>query len=171
MLVIYRQRLFQSITTILKWLFLCLLLFSCDTGKIANLGSIRITADLLTNQIRVRIFLQDNLGNYLVWNDSFLTPQSGMSVIPEEDFTTNVKLYSMRYGDKNKTVYDGRLAGLHWNQTIAETPRILLGDIPLVLIQKDAERDTTLGIIELTLTTPKQGDFFARAENVTIYHY
>lgn len=171
MLVAYRQKLFLSITTVLRWLFLCLLLFSCDTGKIANLNSIRITADLLTNKMRVMIFLQDHVGNYLVWNQSFLSPQSGMSVIPEEDFNTNVKIYSMRYDDKNKKVYDGRLAGLHWNRAISETPRLLLGDIPIILIQKDAERDTSLGIVEITLTTPKQGDFFAKAENVKIYHY
>ena len=170
MFVAHRQRLFQRITTFGRWLFLSLLLFSCDTGKIANLSSIRITADLLTNKISVGIFLQDHSGNYLVWNQSFLTPQSGVSIIPEEDFDTNVKVYSMKYGDRNKTVYDGRLAGLHWNRAVSETPRLLLGDIPLILIQRDAERDTAFGVIELTLTTPKQGDFFATAENVKIYH-
>ena len=170
MLVVYRQKLFRGINTVLKWVFLCLLLLSCGTGKIANLSSIRITADLLTNKIRIVIFLQDHSGNYLVWHQSFLTSESGMSVVSEEDFNTNVKVYSMKYGDRNKKVYDGRLAGLHWNRAIVDTPRILLGDIPIVLIQKDAERDTDFGIIELTLTTPKQGDFFAQASDVKIYH-
>ena len=170
MFVDYREKLFQNITTVLISLFLTLSLFSCETGVIANLSNIRINPDLLTNQMRIAIYLQDHSGNYLVWHQSFLTPQSGMSIVAAEDFKTNVKIYSMKSGDKNKKVYDGRLAGLHWNRAFSDMPRLLLGDIPLTLIQKDAERDTDLGVIELTLTTPKQGDFFTVAENVKIYH-
>ncbi len=167
--MVLRHRLFWR-KQIIWWSLLCLFL-GCDTGQIANLGSISIKADLRLNYIQVLILLQDAAGNYLVWNQSILRPEGSVSVIPEEDFKTHVIVYSMKHGEKSQKVYDGRLRGLRWNRIIAETPRVLLGDIPVVLIQKDLDRDTNLGIIELTLTTPKQGDFLAELDNVQIYSY
>jgi len=145
-------------------LVFCLL--SCDTGIIDNLGGISIDALFRRDRIDVKIFLQDKSGNKLLWGQRVSATQPGF-IAPIEDFDTHLIVYS----DENHNVYDGRLAYLRWNASIPDTPRRLLGYIPIRLIKEDAERETNMGIIELTLITPKQGNFSARVENVQIYAY
>ena len=139
-------------------------ILSCDTGMIDNLGNISIDAVFRGDRIDVKIFLQDRAENKLLWGQRVSQAQTGF-VVPEEDFDTHLVAYS----DENHNVYDGRLAYLRWNAGVPNTPRMLLGYIPTRLIKEDAERETETGTIELTLITPKQGNFSARIENVKIY--
>lgn len=133
---------------------------------IDNLAGISIGVVSRRDRIDVQIFLQDSAGNKLFWGHRVSAAQPGF-VVPEADFDTHLTVYS----DENHNVYDGRLVYLRWNATIPDTPRILLGYIPTRLIKEDADRETNMGIIELTLITPKQGNFSARVENVQIYAY
>jgi len=139
-------------------------ILSCDTGMIDNLSSISIATTFRSSRINVKIYLQAEGGIKLLWGQRVSPSQPGF-VVPEEDFETHLKVYS----DSNHNVYDGRLGDLHWNTKIPDTPRMLLGYIPTGLIKEDAERETNTGIIELTLITPKQGNFYARLDNAQIY--
>ncbi len=150
-------------------------ILSCDTGMIDNLSGISIAATFHGDRINVKIFLQTETGSKLLWGQRVSQSQPGF-VVPEEDFDTHLKVYSdghlgTEWGGEAgfHNVYDGRLADLHWNATISDTQRMLLGYIPTRLIKEDAERETNTGIIELTLITPKQGNFDARLDNVQIY--
>ena len=133
---------------------------------IDNLGGISTDAVFRPDRIDVKIFLLDRAGNKLLWGQRVSAAQPGF-IAPIEDFDTHLMVYS----DENQNVYDGRLAHLRWNASIPDTPRMLLGYIPIELIKEDAERETNMGVIELTLITPKQGNFYARAENVQIYSH
>ncbi len=150
---------------------ICLLFVTdgCSTGEIANLEQIRVEDTVHRyDVVTIVISLRDGAGDALVWVNTSIGPQGG-GVLSESDLDTEVRLYSTRDGRENKEVYHGRLRDLRWNQIIIDSPRILFGDIPIKLIASDPERDSPLGIIELTLKTPKQGDFFTREEQVQIY--
>lgn len=160
-----------KLSSILMLFTLSLMLFTgCETGKIANLGGIEVrTKYYFRRYILVEIVLKSSKGYSLLWEESILNPQVGVSIIPEEEFETDVKIYSLSDNVENKKVYDGRLADLHWNRMIANTPRILIGKAPTILIEDDPQRNTELGNIEVTLITPKQGSFTDRVEKVRIY--
>lgn len=154
-------------------LFACLgyLMIGCSTGEIANLEQIQIESVLRERDLIIVIFsLRDGGGHSLVWVNTSIGLQGG-GVLSEDELDTEVLLYSMKEGQESKKIYHGRLRDLHWNQVYVDNPRILIGEIPADLLETDPERDSPLGIIELTLKTPKQGDFFTREEQVELYDW
>lgn len=156
--------------SVLSLFILSVIFTGCGSGEIANLGGIAVDTDYYYHRyIIVEITLKSSKGYSLLWEESILNPQVGADVVPEEDFETNVKIYSLSNGVENKKVYDGKLADLHWNRMVANTPRILIGKVPTILIKDDPQRDTELGNIEVTLITPAQGSFTDKVEGVKIY--
>ena len=148
-----------------------LIMFSCGSGVIQNFEGIEIQSDPRVDRIDVRIYLLDKNGTSLVWNQSILSPNVGMSTISEADFTTNAKVYSIRNGEKHRKVYDGRLIGLRWSQELNRLDRLLTAEIPRILIDEDPERDTYLGTIVVEIQTEKQGPFSDALEKTEIYKY
>ena len=148
-----------------------LIMFSCGSGVIQNFEGIEIQSDPRVDRIDVRIYLLDRNGTPLVWNQSILSPNVGISTISEADFTTNVKVYSIRNGEKHRKVYDGRLIGLRWSQELNRLDRLLTAEIPRVLIDEDPERDTFLGTIVVEIQTEKQGPFSDTLEKTEIYKF
>jgi len=168
--LIKNAKLSLKLSSILTLFILSLMFTGCNTGEVTNLGGIKVRTEYYFHSyILVEIILQSSKGYSLLWEESILNPQVGAGVVPEGDFETNVKIYSLLNGVENKKVYDGRLADLHWNRMIANTPRILIGKVPIILIEDDPQRDTELGNIEVTLITPKQGSFTDKDEKVKIY--
>lgn len=150
----------------------CLLaMFSCGSGEIQNFEGIAIHADPRTDRIDLRIYLTDRHGTPLIWNQSILSPNVGVSTISEADFTTNVKVYSMRNGEKHRKVYDERLIDLRWAQELNRLDRLMTAEIPRIFIEEDPERDTHLGIITVEIQTEKQGPFTDTLENAEIYKF
>lgn len=163
------RHLLKSFLILLSLIFL-LMFTGCETGEIANLGAIEVkTKHYYHSYILVEITLKSSNGYSLLWQKSILNPQIGTSVISAEEFDTDIKIYSLSDDAENKKVYDGRLADLHWNRMTANTPRVLIGNVPKILIEDDPQRDTELGNIEVTLITPKQGSFTDKVEKVQIY--
>lgn len=148
-----------------------LIMFSCGSGVIQNFEGIEIQSDPRVDRIDLRIYLLDRNGTPLIWNQSILSPNVGMSTISERDFTTNVKVYSIRNGEKHRKVYDGRLIDLRWSQELHRLDRLLTGEIPRVFIEEDPERDTHLGVIVVEIQTDKQGPFSDSLERTAIYKY
>ncbi len=148
-----------------------LIMFSCGSGVIQNFEGIEIQSDPRVDRIDLRIYLLDRNGTPLIWNQSILSPNVGMSTISEADFTTNVKVYSIRNGVKHRKVYDGRLIDLRWSQELHRLDRLLTAEIPRVFIEEDPERDTHLGVIVVEIQTDKQGPFSDDLERTAIYKY
>lgn len=148
-----------------------LMMFSCGSGVIQNFEGIEIQSDPRVDRIDLRIYLVDRNGTPLVWNQSILSPNVGLSTISEADFTTNAKIYSIRNGEKHRKVYDGRLIGLRWSQELNRLDRLLTAEIPRILIDEDPERDTYLGTIVVEIQTEKQGPFSDDLEKTEIYKY
>ena len=148
-----------------------LVMLSCGSGEIQNFEGIEIQSDPRVDRIDLRIYLLDRNGIPLIWNQSILSPNVGVSTISEADFTTNVKVYSMRNGAKHKKVYDGRLIDLRWSQELNRLDRLLTAEIPRVFIEADPERDTPLGVITVEIQTEKQGPFTDTLERTAIYKF
>ena len=148
-----------------------LVMFSCGSGVIQNFEGIEIQSDPRVDRIDLRIYLLDRNGRPLVWNQSILSPNVGLSTISESNFTTNVKVYSIRNGEKHRKVYDGRLIDLRWSQELHRLDRLLTAEIPRALIEEDPERDTHLGVIVVEIQTEKQGPFSDALERTAIYKY
>ncbi len=148
-----------------------LVMFSCGSGEIQNFEGIAIHADPRTDRIDLRIYLTDKHGTPLIWNQSILSPNVGVSTISEADFTTNVKVYSIRNGEKHRKVYDERLIDLRWAQELNRLDRLMTAEIPRIFIEEDPERDTHLGIITVEIQTEKQGPFTDTLENAEIYKF
>lgn len=148
-----------------------LIMFSCGSGVIQNFEGIEIQSDPRVDRIDVRIYLLDRNGTPLVWNQSILSPNVGVSTISEADFTTNAKVYSIRNGEKHRKVYDGRLLDLRWSQELNRIDRLLTAEIPRVLIDEDPARDTYLGVIVVEIQTEKQGPFSDTLEKTEIYKF
>ena len=164
----------QSILKSLRVLLLgiCgLVMLSCGSGEIQNFEGIAIHADPRVDRIDLRIYLVDQNGTPLIWNQSILSPSVGVSTISEADFTTNVKVYSMRNGEKHRKVYDDRLFDLRWAQELNRLDRLMTAEIPRTLIEEDPERDTPLGIITVEVQTEKQGPFTDTLEKAEIYKF
>lgn len=160
----------QSKIAIITITCVCALtLLSCGTGEIQNFEGISILTEPRVNRINVTIFLTDKHGVPLIWNQSILSPSVGVSTISDADFTTNAKVYSMRNGQKHQKVYDGRLVDVRWAQEANSLDRLLKAQIPLRLIEEDAERDTYKGIITIEIKTDKQGPFSDTDEDAIIY--
>lgn len=154
------------------FLSICVLvMLSCGSGEIQNFEGIAIHADPRVDRIDLRIYLVDRNGTPLIWNQSILSPSVGVSTISEADFTTNVKVYSMRNGEKHKKVYDGRLVDLRWSQELNRLDRLMTAEIPRAFIEEDPERDTPLGIITVEIQTEKQGPFTDTLEKAEIYKF
>ena len=148
----------------------CLIaIFGCSSGEIQNFAGIRVESDFRIDRLDLRIFLVDENGKSLILDESILTPQIGVSLLPESRFTTNAKIYSMRQGVKSTEVYDDRLRDLHWGAISGIRARLLFAEIPHALIVKDPERDTEMGMITVMVQTDKQGPFSDTLENTRIY--
>ena len=148
-----------------------LVMISCGSGEIQNFEGIAIHADPRVDRIDLRIYLVDRNGTPLIWNQSILSPSVGVSTISEADFTTNVKVYSIRNGEKHRKVYDGRLIDLRWSQELNRLDRLMTAEIPRAFIEEDPERDTPLGIITVEIQTEKQGPFTDTLEKAEIYKF
>ena len=144
---------------------------SCGSGVIQNFEGIRLQSDPRVDRIDLRIYLVDRNGIPLIWNQSILSPNVGVSTVSEADFTTNAKVYSMRDGKPHKKVYDGRLIDLRWSQQLNRLDRLMTAEIPRGFIEEDPERDTYLGVIIVEVQTEKQGPFSDTLERTAIYKY
>ncbi len=152
------------------FVYICIIaLLACGSGEIQNFEGIQIISDPRIDQIDIRIYLLDKHGTPLVWSQSILSPGVGVSTISEADFTTNVKVYSMRDGKQHRKVYDGRLYDVRWSQEPNSLDRLLSAEIPRRLIEEDPERDTYLGVITVEIQTEKQGPFTDTVERTAIY--
>jgi hypothetical protein len=163
-----KRRMAQRLLCRMGYVFLAAFL-GCDTGEIQNFAGIRVSSEFRLDRLNLTITLLDEKGNSLILTESILTPQIGVSLLPESKFTTNAKIYSMRGGERSATVYDGRLIDLRWSVISGTNARVLLSEIPRALIGEDPNRDTELGVIVVTVQTDKQGPFSDSLENTRIY--
>ena len=148
---------------------LLIVLPGCETGKIQNFEGIRLESDFRSDRLKLTTVLVDEKGRPLILSASILTPQIGVSVLPESKFETNAEIYSMRGGQRSAKVYDGRLIDLRWGTIRGPNARVLFAEIPHALIEADPNRDTEMGIITVTVETDKQGPFSDTLENTRIY--
>ena len=165
---------FRFILKLRKVAFIGICVFamlSCGSGVIQNFEGIRLQSDPRVDRIDLRIYLVDRNGIPLIWNQSILSPNVGVSTVSEADFTTNVKVYSIRNGKQHKKVYDGRLIDLRWSQELNRLDRLMTAEIPRSFIEEDPERDTHLGVIVVEIQTDKQGPFSDTLERTAIYKY
>lgn len=144
-------------------------LLACGSGEIQNFEGIQVLSDPRIDRIDIRIYLLDKHGTPLIWSQSILSPNVGVSTISETDFITNVEVYSMRDGKKHRKVYDGRLYHVRWAQEPNSFDRLLSAEIPRWIIEEDPERDTYLGVITVEVQTEKQGPFTDTIESTAIY--
>lgn len=144
-------------------------LFACGTGEIQNFEGIQILSDLRTDRLDIRIYLVDRNGIPLIWNQSILSPNVGVSTISEADFTTHATVYSMREEKAHKIVYNDRLYDIRWYQEPNSLDRLLTAEIPRRLIEDDPDRDTYLGKVVVEVKTEKQGPFTDSQEQTAIY--
>ena len=90
------------------------------------------------------------------------------------ELDTHVKVYSTLNGQRHNEVYSGRLKRLNWDtQGDARhgglTFRSLFGLVSAVLIKTDFTADSPLGELDVTLFTPKQGEFHTTIYDAQIY--
>ena len=148
-------------------LFCLVVTWGCETKTIQNLADIEAEAHLRLTSLEVRLYLLTDTGERLRWESSLVGPVG--DVLPIEDLDTYVEVWSLRDGQRNKRVYAGRLRGLTWSIGQATSHRSLVGDVPLYAYAVDPEADSALGEIDVTLTTPNQGDFSNTIFNVQIF--
>ena len=155
----------------LGWLVLgCAVVFiGCDSGQIQNFEGIEIDAVSRLGRVDIRVYLTNDRGHRLLWDPSILTPQIGVSALSESEFTTNVKIYSIRGGMQGIKVYDGRLFDLRWSRDHGSPYRLLRGEVPHSEISRDGERDTHMGILTVTVWTEKQGPFTDTLDETQVY--
>ena len=146
-----------------------IMLIGCDAGRIQNFEGIEVDSISRLGRLDIRIYLTNDEGDRLLWDPSILTPEIGVSAISESEFTTNVKIYSIRAGVQGIKVYDGRLFDLRWSRDPGSPYRLLRGEVPHSMIAKDAERDTNNGIMTVTVRTEKQGPFTDTLNETQIY--
>ena len=155
--------------SLLLFLGLLLVLVGCDTGEIQNFAGIRVSSEFRLDRLELTTALLDKNGNTLIFTDSILTPQIGVSLLSESEFKTHAEIYAMRGGERSAKVYDGRLISLRWGIISGSNARVLISEIPRTLIEDDPNRDTELGVIVVTVETDKQGPFSDTLENTRIY--
>ena len=143
------------------------LLAGCQSSVIQNLGAIEAQAAFRLNALDVQIDLLTDAGDRLLWDANITGPVS--DVLPVERLDTHLAIWSLRNGHRNTQVYSGRLRGLRWTTGFPTTYRSLKGDVPVNAYGVDTEADTPLGEIDVTLTTPKQGDFTTTVFDVQIF--
>jgi hypothetical protein len=152
----------------LAMVVLALAMTGCDSKVIQNLDSIDAAADLHSDGIHVEIFLLADDGDRLYWEGSILT-NAGAQVLPVSELDSRVEVWSLKNGQRHRRVFMGRLRALHWNAIIPNSYRSLLGVVPYDAIGGDSEADSTLGEIDITLMTPKQGNLKTTLVNVQIF--
>lgn len=143
------------------------LLSACDSYVIQNLGAIDADAALRLDRLDVQIFLLTENGDRLQWDPSITGPLS--DVLPIDKLDTRIDIWSLKDGQRHLQVYSGRLRGLRWAAGYVTAYRSLTGDVPLYAYGIDTDADTPIGEIDVTLETPKQGDFTTTVFNVQIY--
>ncbi len=164
---VFRKRFYQQNSILFC---ICALAFlACGTGEIQNFEGIQILSEPRLDRLDIIIYLTDKNGIPLIWNQSILSPNVGVSTISEAEFITNAKVYSLRNGKQHQKVYDGRLYDVRWSQEPNSLDRLLSAEIPRRHIDDDPERDTNLGIIIIEVKTNKQGPFTDTLERTAIY--
>ena len=155
---------------ILPWLaWGCLIaILGCETGVIDNFAGIKVETTFRPDRIEFDIFLLNENGRPLIQTGSILTPGTGPRSLSESKFTARVEIYSMQNGVRSKKVYDDRPIDLRWG-ALGGNRRVLFAEIPHRLIEEDEQRDTTMGVIIVTLQTNKQGPFKDTLEDTRIY--
>ncbi len=149
---------------------ICILVYvGCGTGEIQNFEGIQILSEPRLDRLDIIIYLTDKHGIPLIWNQSILSPNVGVSTISEAEFITNAKVYSLRNGKQHQKVYDDRLYDVRWSQEPNSLDRLLSAEIPRRYIDDDPERDTNLGIIIIEVKTKKQGPFTDTLQSTAIY--
>ena len=143
-------------------------LVGCEGKVIQNLGAIDARVQLRLDGLHTEILLLTEDGDRLYWDTGILSPTSA-GILPIEELDTHVELWSMRNGQRHRKVYSGRLQGLRWNLAYEGSYRSLLGRIPAYAIDRDPEAEGPTGEMELTLITPKQGEFSITLYDVPIY--
>jgi len=144
--------------------------WGCGAGEIDNFAGIRIESERRLGRIEIRIILVDSHGNPLMWNDSILSPGIGANALPISKFITQVDLYSYRESEANIIVYSGELQNLRWSHAIGSNIRLMMGEIPIRLIQADPTRDADIGKITVTIETDKQGPFSDTIQRIRMYY-
>ena len=163
----FRKRSYQQISILFC---ICILVYlGCGTGEIQNFEGIQILSEPRLDRLDIIIYLTDKHGIPLIWNQSILSPNVGVSTISEAEFITNAKVYSLRNGKQHQKVYDDRLYDVRWSQEPNSLDRLLSAEIPRRYIDDDPERDTNLGIIIIEVKTKKQGPFTDTLESTAIY--
>jgi hypothetical protein len=154
-------------------LLLAVVAVGCGGKTIANLGGIRGTTDFRVDGIIVNMALLTDTGDRLTWDASIISPVGG-GVLDPLELDTHVKVYSTLNGQRHNEVYSGRLKRLNWDtQGNARygglTFRSLFGLVSIFLIKADPTADSPLGELEVTLITPKQGEFHTTIYDAQIY--
>ena len=160
----------KTVRKILPWLaWGCLIaILGCETGIIDNFAGIKVETTFRPDHIEFDLFLLNGNGRPLIQTGSILTPGTGPRSLSESKFTEHVEIYSMRNSARSKKVYDGRFIDLRWG-ALGGNRRVLFAEIPHRLIEEDEQRDTTMGVIIVTLQTDKQGPFKDILEKAQIY--
>lgn len=142
------------------------LLSGCEGKRIAELGGISGHAEFRADGVYLRLNLLTSSGAHLLWtSDNF----SGGGVLHESELDTRIQVYSLKDGQRNETVFSGRLRSLRWNAARVNSFRSLVGVIPSALTELDPEADGPTGEIDATLITPNQGEFETTVYDAQIY--
>ncbi|MEO2004030.1 MAG: hypothetical protein ABGY41_08005 [Candidatus Poribacteria bacterium] len=155
-------------------LLLTLALFLGCTGKtISNLGGIRGRTQIRADGIVVQINLMTDEGDRLVWDTSLVTPAGG-GVLDPREMDTRITVWSTLNGQRHNEIYKGRLKSLNWDlQGDARFGglnfRNMVGLVPHRLITLDPTADSALGELDITLITPRQGEFEAIVYDAQVY--
>lgn len=137
----------------------------CEGKTIQNLGAIDARSQARVDGIYIEILLLTETGERLAWDDSL----TGGGILPIEDLDTRIEVWTYKDGHRHIAAYDGRLANMNWQAGSVNSYRALVGRVPLFAMKSDPEADGPSGDIEITLVTPKQGEFRATLFNVQIY--
>ncbi len=143
-----------------------MLLSGCEGKRISDLGGISGHAEFRAEGVYLRLNLLTSSGAHLLWtSDNF----SGGGVLHESELDTRIQVYSLKDGQRNETVFSGRLRSLRWNAARVNSFRSLIGVIPSTLTELDPEADGPTGEIDATLITPNQGEFETTVYDAQIY--
>ncbi len=162
----YFRRLILALTIICS----VLLFNACSsTGEIDNFEGVKIESSLRVSYVSVQIVLVDKNGTPLLWGSSILSPEVGLSALHPSEISTQAEVYSSKDGEKHQKVFEGPLYNLRWSRILGTDTRILIGEIPHVIIQEDRERDSQRGFVTVTIKTEKQGPFTDTITRARIY--
>ncbi|MBT3269172.1 hypothetical protein HN371_18655 [Candidatus Poribacteria bacterium] len=154
-------------------LLVLVVFLGCAGKTINNLGGIRGTTDIRADGVIVNISLRTDTGERLVWDTNLVTPAGG-GVLDPRELDTRIQVFSTLNGQRNEQIFAGRLKSLNWNfqgdtRFGGPTFRSLIGLVPHNLLALDAAADSALGELEVTLITPRQGEFHTTVYDAQVY--